>query len=91
MLIANHIKKWSDCANDAAHLDDNNRLLLCSHHNALFDKHLITFDEHTGTLIVSPTLSTTEQSEFDISSIPNIIITPQMQPYIADHHSKLKI
>lgn len=91
MLIASHIKKWSDCANDAERLDDNNGLLLCSHHDALFDKHLITFDEHTGALIVSPTLSATEQIELDISSIPNITITAQMQPYMADHHSKLKI
>ena len=91
MLVASHIKKWSDCANDAERLDDNNGLLLCAHHDALFDKHLITFDEHTGTLIVSPTLSTAEQTELNISSIPNITVTPQMQPYMADHHSKLKV
>lgn len=91
MLVASHIKKWSDCANDAERLDDNNGLLLCSHHDALFDKHLITFDEHTGTLIVSPTLSAAEQVELDIASIPNITVTPQMMPYIADHHSKLKV
>ena len=91
MLIASHIKKWSDCANDAERLDDNNGLLLCAHHDALFDKHLITFDEHTGALIVSPTLSATEQAELDIASIPNITVTAQMPPYMADHHSKLKI
>lgn len=91
MLIASHIKRWSDCANDSERLDDNNGLLLCPHHDALFDKHLITFDEHNGTLIVSPTLSVREQAELNISSIPNITITAQMQPYMADHHSKLKI
>lgn len=91
MLVASHIKKWSDCVNDAERLDDNNGLLLCSHHDALFDKHLITFDENTGALIVSPTLSAAEQTELNIASIPNITITPQMQPYMADHHAKLKV
>lgn len=91
MLVASHIKKWSECANDSERLDDNNGLLLCSHHDALFDKHLITFDEHTGALIVSPTLSAAEQTALNTASIPNITITPQMSPYMADHRSKLKI
>lgn len=91
MLVASHIKKWSDCTNDTERLDDNNGLLLCSHHDALFDKHLISFDEHTGALIVSPTLSAAEQATLNIASIPNITVTPQMVPYMADHHSKLKV
>lgn len=91
MLIASHIKRWSDCSTDAERLDDNNGLLLCPHHDALFDKHLITFDEHTGALIVSPTLSTTEQTVLDIASIPSITITSRMAPYMGDHHAKLKV
>jgi hypothetical protein len=90
MLVASHIKKWSDCSNDTERLDYNNGLLLCPHHDALFDKHLITFDEHNGTLIVSPTLSATEQTALNTASIPSITITPQMSPYMADHHSQLK-
>ena len=91
MLIASHIKKWADCTNNAERLDENNGLLLCAHHDALFDKHLITFDETSGNLIVSPTLSATEQTILDIASIPNITVTPQMAPYLTDHHSKLKV
>lgn len=91
MLIASHIKKWSDCANDSERLDENNGLLLCPHHDALFDKHLISFNEHTGTLIVSPTLSASEQLSLNIAAIPPLTITPQMTPYIADHHAKLKV
>lgn len=91
MLIASHIKEWSACVNDAEKLDVNNGLLLCKHHDGLFDGHLITFDETTGTLIPSPTLSATEQTALGISAIPNITITPQMRPYMADHHSKLKV
>lgn len=91
MLIASHIKKWADCTNNAERLDENNGLLLCAHHDALFDKHLITFDETSGNLIVSPTLSATEQTILDIASIPNITVTPQMASYLTDHHSKLKV
>ena len=91
MLIASHIREWTDCTTDAEKLDTNNGLLLCKHHDGLFDGHLISFDEHTGALIVSPTLSAAEQATLNISAIPNITISAQMQPYMADHHEKLKI
>lgn len=90
MLVASHIKKWSDCVSDSERLDVNNGLLLCPLHDALFDKHLITFDEGTGTLIVSTTLSSSEKAALSIANIPNIQITPEMKPYLAEHHAKLK-
>lgn len=88
MLVASHIKNWSE-STDAEKLDENNGLLLCAHHDALFDKHLITFD-NTGTLLVSPTLSPAEQRELQISAIPSLTISPGMLPYLAVHRSKLK-
>ena len=88
MLIASHIKSWSS-STDAEKLDENNGLLLCAHHDALFDKHLISF-ENTGRLIISPTLSASEQSELGISSIPSISVSPGMIPYLTEHRSKLK-
>lgn len=88
MLVGSHIKAWSDC-NNTEKLDENNGLLLCAHHDALFDKHLISFED-TGDLIVSTTLNASEQAELHISSIPPITVTPGMKPYLADHRSKLK-
>lgn len=88
MLVGSHIKAWSDC-NNAEKLDENNGLLLCVHHDALFDKHLISFTD-TGTLLVASTLTTAEQAELNIGAIPSITVDPAMIPYLTDHRSKLK-
>ncbi len=88
MLIGSHIKSWKD-SSDAEKLDENNGLLLCVHHDALFDKHLISFEDN-GDLIISTTLTSSEQAELQIAAIPSIAVTPAMKPYLADHRSKLK-
>lgn len=43
ILIASHIKPWSECS-DSERIDINNGLLLCPLHDKLFDKGLISFD-----------------------------------------------
>lgn len=88
MLTASHIKEWVS-STDAEKLDDNNGLLLCAHHDALFDKHLITFD-NSGNVQVSPTLSAQEQLDLGITTLPSITVTPAMLPYLAVHQSKLR-
>lgn len=88
MLTASHIKEWAD-STDAEKLDENNGLLLCAHHDALFDKHLITFD-NAGNVQVSPTLTPQEQTDLGIDTIPNITVTAEMLPYLAVHQSKLR-
>lgn len=88
MLTASHIKEWS-ASTDSEKLDENNGLLLCAHHDALFDKHLITFD-NSGNPIISPTLTAQEQLDLGLTSLPSINVTPKMLPYLAVHQSKLK-
>lgn len=44
ILIASHIKPWSECS-DSERIDINNGLLLCPLHDKLFDKGLISFDK----------------------------------------------
>ncbi len=44
ILVASHIHPWRD-ANDDERLDVNNGILLSPVYDALFDRHLITFDE----------------------------------------------
>jgi hypothetical protein len=51
ILIASHIVPWSK-ATDHERLDVNNGLLLSPTYDALFDKHLITFD-NKGKIILS--------------------------------------
>ena len=72
MLIGSHIKSWKD-SSDAEKLDENNGLLLCAHHDALFDKHLISFKDN-GDLIVSTTLNASERAELQIAAIPPITV-----------------
>lgn len=55
LLRASHIKPWRASTN-AERLDANNGLILSPHVDALFDQHLISF-ENNGRLIVRPDLS----------------------------------
>lgn len=55
VLIASHIVPWKD-ATDEQRLDVDNGLLLSPDFDALFDKHLISFDHRTGELIQSEEL-----------------------------------
>ncbi|PKG83308.1 hypothetical protein CXF85_11305 [Colwellia sp. 75C3] len=43
MLIASHIKPWSECESKQERLDGANGLLLCAHIDKLFDNYLVTF------------------------------------------------
>lgn len=88
MLVGSHIKEWSASSNDEK-LDAANGLLLCAHHDALFDKHLISFDQD-GRLIVSPTLSEEEKKALNIDQIPDITVTEEMKPFLSYHLGKLK-
>jgi hypothetical protein len=50
-LIGSHIKPWRDYT-DTEKVDKNNGLLLCPHHDALFDKGFISFNEE-GLIMIS--------------------------------------
>lgn len=58
LLIASHIKAWSDCETTDERLDGANGLLLCAHIDKLFDNHLITFKPKRGdyNLVLSKSL-----------------------------------
>ena len=54
LLIASHIKPWRECSNEER-LDGHNGIMLSPHVDALFDAHLISF-ENSGKMLVHPTL-----------------------------------
>jgi hypothetical protein len=87
MLYASHIKAWASCSNDSERLDENNGLLLCAHHDALFDKHLISFDS-SGNLYVSKTLDANERKALNINKIPNIKLSNEMRTFMAVHYAE---
>lgn len=88
LLIGSHIKEWSQ-SSDEEKLDENNGLLLCAHHDALFDKHFISFNDD-GTLIISPQLDASEQTSLSISAIPTLTVDEEMKPFLAHHRTKLR-
>jgi hypothetical protein len=55
ILIASHIHPWKD-AKSEERLDVSNGILLSPTYDALFDKHLITF-EHSGKIVLSDDIS----------------------------------
>ncbi|MGL6368915.1 HNH endonuclease [Aeromonas hydrophila] len=55
LLIASHIKTWSESDN-AEHLDGNNGLLLSPHIDKLFDRGWITFTDAGDLLCAEPSI-----------------------------------
>jgi hypothetical protein len=64
ILIASHIVPWRD-ASDEQRLDVDNGILLSPTYDALFDKHLISFED-TGKIILSDQI---ERSAFELIGV----------------------
>lgn len=86
LLVASHIRPWAEAA-DNERLDVNNGLLLCVTHDALFDKHLISFDQE-GHIFISRKLSTADKKLLQIDPEVAIPISCAMKPYIAIHYER---
>ena len=88
VLIASHIVPWRD-SNDFERLDPDNGILLSPNYDALFDKHLISFED-SGEIIVSPMIKPNQLSLLGISTEAKISVTELMKPYLARHRAKLR-
>jgi len=87
VLIASHIKEFSKCDNKEAY-DIDNGLLLCAGHDKLFDRHLISFDEH-GCIIISECINRNEYKSLGISEKSNICMNDNKKVYMRQHASEL--
>ena len=65
VLIASHIHPWSDSTSEER-LDPNNGILLSPTYDALFDRHLISFDD-SGKIILTETITTEAFSKIGVS------------------------
>ena len=65
ILIASHILSWKDSTNDQR-LDVNNGILLSPTYDALFDQHLISF-ENNGKIILSEALLKSNYSDLGVT------------------------
>ncbi|RYZ20538.1 MAG: hypothetical protein EOO16_16390 [Chitinophagaceae bacterium] len=90
ILIASHIVPWKD-ANDEQRLDVDNGILLSPTFDALFDKHLISF-ENSGKIILSDALRETNYENLGVSGKETISrLNNGNQWYLDQHRSQLAI
>ena len=87
ILIASHIIPWSE-ASDDERLDVDNGILLSPLYDALFDKHLISFDNE-GNILFSEILTDDHIGDLGISTNAKISVKDGMLEYLARHREKL--
>lgn len=88
LLFASHIKPWKDCDTDFERLDSNNGLLLCSIHDDLFDKKLISFDED-GRINISSELSQEDRDILNLDETLILKLSENMKKYMSWHRAHM--
>ncbi|GAB5379656.1 MAG: HNH endonuclease [Aliiglaciecola sp.] len=89
ILIASHIKAWSESSDDEK-MDGHNGLLLAPHVDKLFDKHLINFDKN-GFIVVSKRLPKSTLIAWNIDTSKRYKLTKTNQKYLAFHREKFAV
>ena len=89
VLVASHIKPWSECDEREA-TDPDNGLLLVPNLDALFDRYLISFSSE-GSIIISSTIDMEELNKLGVSAGMKLRIhSTQIDFYMKQHRKKLK-
>ncbi len=89
ILIASHIVPWSK-ATDHERLDVNNGLLLSPTYDALFDKHLVTFDNN-GKIILSNKIEFSAYQKIGITGKEKIDgLSEYNHHYLQKHQEMMK-
>lgn len=87
VLRASHIKEWSESSREER-IDANNGLLLCANHDALFDRHLISFEPTTGDICISSSLDDEQRSALNLSDTTKLAMSDRMKSYMQLHYKK---
>ena len=85
LLIASHILPWSK-SDDEQKLDPENGILLSPNADALFDKHLITFNSEDGKIISK--ISDVELEKLGLNINMSINVTAGMKKYLQQHNEE---
>jgi len=85
MLVASHIIPWAKCEDNKQRLDGVNGILLCSHVDKLFAKHLITFEKQRMRYIIKIAHS------LDLALLKSISIEKGLELAIARMHPRLQL
>lgn len=90
ILIASHIVPWKDASHEQR-LDVNNGILLSPNYDALFDRHLISF-ENSGKIILSEALKRTNYQDLGISGREKVSeFSDENFRYLDKHRSRLAL
>lgn len=89
LLIASHIKPWSESGGKEK-LDVNNGFLLCPNHDKLFDQGWISFED-SGNIIISDKLSDVDRLFMNVNNDMSIEIVPENIKYIKYHRENIFI
>lgn len=84
LLIASHIKPWKESSNEER-LNGNNGIMLSPHIDALFDAHLISFEDN-GAMLVHPTLSDDVLNRWALRRDIRVEKFQSAQAKFLDHH-----
>lgn len=87
VLRASHIKEWSESSREER-IDANNGLILCANHDALFDRHQISFDPDTGDICISVSIDAEQRSALNLSDSFNLSMSDRMKAYMRIHYKK---
>ena len=88
LLIASHIVPWRD-SNESERLDVNNGILLSPTYDALFDKHLISFEDD-GQIVLSAGASLNLFSALGVIGNEKIKVFEGMKAYLLRHRENLR-
>ena len=83
MLIASHIKPWSE-SDPNEKVDADNGLLLCPHHDKLFDAGYISFGDE-GNIVISGQLDVANRIKMNVTENMHIRVAGRMSNYLKYH------
>lgn len=86
LLIASHIKPWSESSAEEK-VDIDNGFLLCPNHDFLFDRKLITFSDR-GKILISKQISKETRQQLGIYDGQRIKLTKGNRKYLTDHRKQ---
>jgi hypothetical protein len=87
LLIASHIKPWSESSTEEK-LDFNNGLILCPNHDKLFDMGYISFNDE-GEIIISKELNDVDKEFMNISSKMKVELNNKSREYMSYHRKHI--
>jgi len=87
LLRASHAKGWAECTTDAERLNVFNGFLLAAHLDALFDRHLMTFNDN-GEAVFAPAIDDALRSKLGLAGLLKLRwISPEHLPFLNWHRT----